>query len=228
MSQAVVSVNVGILPPVLAPAPPVANAPPTEIAPPVLVVAGVLSLPLHANGPTKLAKISNELRLKDSMKISRRGEYCVEIIIPACAQCEVVLYSVAESTMSYCRIDAPSLQPATPHQSHAWLFCHVGTWLCGPSHPRPAQCKKKIQTMAKRSEWPHTQCLPCTCSLLVPFAEEPPELTPPPTPGPPPKDTSPPLEESVELPLEPLQAASAYAMATAAIERVRFCMAYSE
>jgi len=37
--------------------PPEASAPVTETAPPGPVVAGVLSLPLHASGPTKLATI---------------------------------------------------------------------------------------------------------------------------------------------------------------------------
>jgi hypothetical protein len=93
-------------------APPEANAPPTEIAPPEPVVAGVLSLPLHANGPTKLARINNELRLNESTTRYRRGEYCVGIINE---QCEVDLYSVAESRMvPYRPIDALSRDGQRP------------------------------------------------------------------------------------------------------------------
>jgi hypothetical protein len=82
------------VPPLLALTPPEANAPPTETAPPVSVVAGGLSLPLHPTGPTKLARINNELRPNVSTARYRRGEYCGGIIYE---QCDVGSYSVAES-----------------------------------------------------------------------------------------------------------------------------------
>ncbi len=108
-------------PPLLALAPPEASAPPTEIAPPVLVVAGALSLPLHASGPTKLARINKELRLNESATRHRRKEYWVSIINDAVQGRPVFRRRIEKA----------------PDQSRAWIFWHIGTWLCGPA------CQKK-------------------------------------------------------------------------------------